>query len=310
MIGTPRLTVANGTTVAWCELGAGQALVLLHGLAESHHTWRLVAPRLASRFRVLMIDLPGHGLSARPDAPYTLAWYADTIAEWMDAIGVESAHVCGHSFGGGIAQWMLIDHRQRIDRLALVAAGGLGREVGAALRLATLSVAAPLLESPLFASGTRLVMSWASRSFAIREPREIERLARLNAAPNSGLAFRRTVSACIGVRGQYMQTWHHIHEIESLPPMALFWGARDSVIPVRHAHQALQRLENATVTVYEKCGHVLQLEAPERLAEDLLSFLEDSERAPARLILSTDASSRKRHIQSNRFSTHGPPKAA
>lgn len=308
MIGSPQLTTANGTTVAWCELGAGQPLILLHGLAESHRTWRLVAPRLASGFRVVMIDLPGHGLSARPDAPYTLQWYADTIAGWMDAIGLEQAHVCGHSFGGGIAQWMLIEHRRRIDRLALVAAGGLGREVGVALRLATLSVASPFLESPLFASGTRLVMRWASRSFAIREPHEIERLARLNAAPNSGLAFRRTVSACVGVRGQYMQTWHHIHEIESLPPIALFWGERDSIIPVRHAHLALRRLQNATVTVYPRCGHVLQLEAPERFAGDLLSFLEERGRAPAQLIHS--ALPRNRHGQGNGIPVCTRPRAA
>ena len=81
----------------------------------------------------------------------------------MGAIGLEHAHVCGHSFGGGVAQWMLIEHRQRIDRLALVSAGGLGPEVGAALRLATLPVAAPFLDSWMFSSGTRLIMRWASR---------------------------------------------------------------------------------------------------------------------------------------------------
>jgi pimeloyl-ACP methyl ester carboxylesterase len=289
MIGSPHLTTANDTTVAWCELGAGLPLVLLHGLAESHRTWRLVAPRLAGRFRVLMIDLPGHGLSARPEAPYTLPWYADTIAAWMDAIGLERAHICGHSFGGGIAQWMLLEHRSRVDRLALAAAGGLGREVGPALRLAALKAAGPVLDSPLFSSGTRLFMHWASRSFAVREARENERLARLNAAPNSGLAFRRTVSACIGLRGQHMQTWHHIHKIEALPPLALFWGERDGVIPVRHAYEAARRLENTTVTVYPQCGHSLHLEAPSHFSEDLREFLNDEGRSPARLRPASDA---------------------
>jgi len=60
--------------------------VLLHGLADSHRSWRGVVRVLAKRFHVFLVDLPGHGLSARPEAPYTLRWYADTIAEWMDAI--------------------------------------------------------------------------------------------------------------------------------------------------------------------------------------------------------------------------------
>jgi pimeloyl-ACP methyl ester carboxylesterase len=288
MIGSPHLTVANDTTIAWSDLGAGAPLVLLHGLADSHRTWRLVAPRLASRFHVFMLDLPGHGLSARPEAPYTVKWYADTLAAWMRAIGLERAHVCGHSFGGGVAQWLALEHRRHIDRLALVAAGGLGSEVTAALRLAALPVAAPLVESRLFGAGTRFFMRWASRSFATRETHEENWLAELNSAPNSGLAFRRTVSGCIGVRGQRVQTWHHIHRAESLPPIALFWGEGDSIIPVHHAHNANQRLENAAVTVYSDCGHSPHLEVPERFAEDLRLFLSEDGRAPARLRASAD----------------------
>lgn len=284
MIGSAHLTTANDTTVAWSELGSGQPLVLLHGLADSHRTWRLIAPRLATRFHVLMVDLPGHGLSARPEAPYTLDWYADTIARWMDAIGLDRAHFCGHSYGGGVAQWMLIEHRNRIERLALAAAGGLGREVGAGLRLATLRVAAPLLESPLFGTATKFFMQWASRSTIAYQVEEAERLARLNSAPNSGFAFRKTVSACIGLRGQLTQTWHHLDRIESLPPLALFWGSRDSIIPVRHAHETAARLRNLALNVYPGCGHSPQLEAPERFTDDLVRFLEEPELAPAQLL--------------------------
>lgn len=89
-----------------------------------------------------MSDLPGHGLSGRPDAPYTLPWYAAVVSAWMEAIGVPSAHVCGHSLGVGIAQWMVLDCRHRIDRLGLVCPGGLGREVGMAMKYATLPLLA------------------------------------------------------------------------------------------------------------------------------------------------------------------------
>src|SRR4051794_6807641 len=88
MIGKARVTRANDTSIAWGELGQGEPLILLHGLGDSHRTWRRVAPQLSSRFRLLMPDLPGHGLSGRPDAPYTLEWYAETMARWMDDIGV------------------------------------------------------------------------------------------------------------------------------------------------------------------------------------------------------------------------------
>lgn len=283
MLGALHRTAAGGTTIAWMEVGEGPPLVLLHGLADSHRTWRFVAPLLAKRFRVLMVDLPGHGFSDRPDAPYTLSWYADTIGRWMDAVRLERAHFCGHSYGGGVAQWMLIDHRDRIERLALVASGGLGQEVGTALRLAALPLARPLLESPLYGPITALFTRWTLPAFARDDARELQRLARMNRAPRTGRAFRRTLTGCIGLRGQRVQMWDHISNISTLPQLALFWGSRDSIIPIQHAHDAIGRLANVTVTVYPSCGHLVHLEMPERLAEGVVSFLEDHTRAPAHL---------------------------
>jgi pimeloyl-ACP methyl ester carboxylesterase len=276
-----QLSTVNETTVAWYELGSGPPLVLLHGLADSHRTWRFVAPALARHFHVYMIDLPGHGLSARPNAPYTLPWYADTVSSWMDAIGLDRAHVCGHSYGGGIAQWMLLEHRDRIDRLALLASGGLGREVGTILRLAALPLFAPLLESRLFGPIARFSMEWMYHSKVRRV--DIASLARWCNAPNSGMAFRRTVAACIGLNGQSMQTWHHIHRIESLPPLALFWGGRDTIIPIHHGRETIRRIQHATIVEYPDCGHCPHIERPHRFSEDLMAFLENAEHRPALL---------------------------
>jgi pimeloyl-ACP methyl ester carboxylesterase len=276
MIGQPRVTLADGTAIAWTELGSGPPLVLLHGLGDSHRTWRRVAPRLGRHFRVLMPDLPGHGLSGRPDAPYTLEWYARTMASWLDQVGLERAHVIGHSFGGGVAQWMLLDHRARIDRMALVAAGGLGDEVGVGLRLAAFPILGPLLAPPLMKIGTRALMHMASEDFARPEPEEIDRIAWMNAAPGSARAFTRTVGGCIDLFGQTMSTWRRIHEVQTLPPIALFWGERDRIIPVSHGYQAFERIEGATFTPYEGCGHFPHLERSERFGEEVARFLDDS----------------------------------
>ncbi len=66
-LGQPNETAVQGSTIVWGELGEGPPLVLLHGLMDSHRTWRHVAPILAPHHRLLMPDLPGHGLSGRPD---------------------------------------------------------------------------------------------------------------------------------------------------------------------------------------------------------------------------------------------------
>src|SRR4051812_13469737 len=120
----------------WTEAGAGRPTVLLHGLNDSHRTWRDIWPLLPGR-RVLMLDLPGRGMSSRPDAPYTVDWNAAQVARWMEHLDLRDADVVGHSYGGGVAQWLLLKCRSRIQRLGLLASGGLGREVYPWLRLAS-----------------------------------------------------------------------------------------------------------------------------------------------------------------------------
>jgi pimeloyl-ACP methyl ester carboxylesterase len=94
--------------------------VLLHGLSDSYSSWMHLVPWLAQDRRVLVPDLPGHGLSARPDASYELKWYAHMMARWLESRGLESVDVVGHSFGGGVALMMLPECRRRIRRLILV----------------------------------------------------------------------------------------------------------------------------------------------------------------------------------------------
>ena len=283
-LGRMQTVRAEGTEVAWAEAGAGPALVLLHGVGDWHRTWRRVAPLLAGSFRVLMPDLPGHGLSGRPDAAYTLPWFAGVIAAWMGEIGVPSAHFCGHSYGGGLAQSMMIRHRALVDRLALVASGGLGREVAFPLRLASLP-GVEYLSGPLaMRVGTRLSMMLGGAAVGNPEPEEVDALATVNGLPGTGRAFARTVRAVIDTRGQYVRTCRDAAAIESLPPVALFWGDDDPVIPLRHAHMAVDRFRGATLSVFAGAGHVPHLLAPARFALELSDFLTDAGRIAARLL--------------------------
>jgi pimeloyl-ACP methyl ester carboxylesterase len=255
-------------------MGEGEPLILLHGLGDSHRSWRNAAPHLARHYRVLMPDLPGHGLSGRPDASYTLAWYARFVLDWMNAIGVERAHVCGHSFGGGVAQWMLLCDSTRVRSLALVAAGGLGREVAVGLRLASIPYFGPRLTPHFMGLGTRAMMQKAIGDGGDIDPDEIERAVWMNNAPGTGRAFQRTVVGCVDLLGQHAQTWAHIDEIEELPPIAIFWGEKDRMIPVRHCHCSAKRLKGARVFTYPDCSHFLQLENAWGFARDLVAFLD------------------------------------
>jgi pimeloyl-ACP methyl ester carboxylesterase len=283
MIGQAHETAVEGTSIAWGEMGSGPPLVLLHGLLDSHRTWRRAAGLLSEHFRVLMPDLAGHGWSGRPDAPYTLSWHARVLSSWMKTIGVERAHVCGHSFGGGIAQWMVLEQRQRIDRMALVSPGGLGRQVALGMRLASF----PVLGRRLTPVALRLAMPAALRTFSATfghmEPEEIEILVRMQSIPGSDRGFQRSLEGVINFFGQYMQTIQRAHEVDSMPPTALFWGTRDPVIPLRHSKAILRESTGITLTTYKGCGHYPHLAMPGLFANDLIDFFCDPDRRAAQL---------------------------
>lgn len=267
-----RTIPVGGVDLHWMELGSGPPLVLLHGLGESHHTWSRIAPRLAREYRVLMPDLGGHGRSARPNASYSLAWHARVIGTWTDALGLDRFDLVGHSFGGGVAQWMLLDHAPRIRKLALVAAGGLGREVTLALRLAAFPHLIERLGQPFMLPGSFAAFGSMRNAYS---PGEVWQLARWNASRGSARAFARTVRDVIDLRGQSRGFFERAHEIATLPDIELFWGEDDRVIPLSHGLLAASQIDGATLHRFPDCGHYPHRERPNRFLALLRAFLGD-----------------------------------
>ena len=276
------VTVA-GVRLHWLEIGPTSdttPLVLLHGLNNSCLSWSSVAPLLARGRRVLMPDLPGHGQSERPDVAYELAWYARVIADFLAALGLEQVDIIGHSFGGGVAQMLLLRCPERVRRLVLVAAGGLGKSVGRWLRLASLPYLVEYLGQPFMPLGTHL---------ALRNVREgvtradIAQLSRLNAQPGSARAFARSVRNVIDWRGQKHNFFHRAREIEKLPAMLVLWGERDRIIPIEQGRAFVAGLQGAHFKAFEHCGHYPHNERPELFARTVLEFLDAPSMADARL---------------------------
>src|SRR5712671_287518 len=254
----------------WTEAGAGRPIVLLHGLTDSHRTWRDIWPLLPGR-RVLMLDLPGHGMSSRPDAPYTLDWNATQVARFIERLELGNLDVLGHSYGGGVAQWLLLKCRPRIRRLALLSSGGLGREVYAWLKLASVPFLIEAFGQGWMAPIAAYAMARAPTSDARAE---IALLTSYLRQPGSARAFSRTVRDVIRWRGQTRNLFDRIAEVDELPPVRLFWGARDIILPISQGIATAAALENCELIRFENSGHFVHWEEPERFANALRVFLE------------------------------------
>ncbi|HEX7477231.1 MAG TPA: alpha/beta fold hydrolase [Polyangiales bacterium] len=275
--------VVDGMRIHWVEMGDANAsvpIVLLHGINDSHLSWRRIAPLLARHRRVIMPDLPGCGLSERPDASYTLAWHAAIITSWLRLLGIEQADVVGHSFGGGVAQMLLLEHPRRIRRLALVAPGGLGRDVDFWLRLATVPHVVERFGQPFMALGTRLALR---RACALFSDDEIAQRCAMNALDGSARAFARTVSDVIDWRGQSRLFMQRAHEAGVLPPIAVYFGERDVLIPAAQGAAFAQSLVGVVFRQFAGCGHYLHHEQPDAFVSALCEFLDIAYAPAARL---------------------------
>ena len=162
----------------WAEVAAGPSRSLARALRFSSH---VVPGRACARARA-----PGaHGsispVTGSRRAPTRATRWSGTrtsSAPGSSKLGLDEVDLVGHSYGGGVAQWMLLDHRKRVRRLGLEAAGGLGREVGAALRWASFPFFVERFGQPFMSFGTTRALNAAGGAFSDgrdRDPRAVQR---------------------------------------------------------------------------------------------------------------------------------------
>lgn len=100
----------------FAEAGSGPALVLLHATPRSHRAFRTMLPLLAPNFRAIALDTPGYGASHPLPAEFDMAWLADSLAQFQDALGLQRAHVFGLHTGNKIGAAFASRHPDRVDR--------------------------------------------------------------------------------------------------------------------------------------------------------------------------------------------------
>jgi pimeloyl-ACP methyl ester carboxylesterase len=274
-----KTALAGGHRIAYLESGPvdAPAVILLHGLASDADTWdRAVGPLAERGLRVLAVDLLGHGSSDKPVGTYLLSDFADSLETFMDAVGVPAATLCGHSFGGAIAMYFGTRHPDRVERVVLVSAGGLGREVHPVLRAAALPVAPALLRVAL-----RPRLRWLYRRpelhRALRLTPEnvvnLRRAARALGTDAGQASFFASLRGVIAPSGQRAAS-REMRAFAERVPMLLIWNEGDPVIPLAHALAHAERSQPfSRLVVFPSRGHEPHRRSAERFADEVAGFV-------------------------------------
>jgi pimeloyl-ACP methyl ester carboxylesterase len=275
----------HGYRRAFRIAGSGPAILLIHGIGDNSTTWSSVQSTLAQRFTVIAPDLLGHGKSDKPRADYSVAAYANGMRDLLSVLGLERVTVIGHSLGGGVAMQFAYQFPQLVDRLILVGAGGVTKDVNFALRIASLPMGTealavlrlPLVLPAVQAAGRVAGLALGTTALG-RDLPEMLRILKDLPEPTASSAFARTLRAVVDWRGQVVTMLDRCYLTESVP-VQLIWGSHDSVIPVSHARLAHAAMPGSQLEVFEGSGHFPFHDDPDRFVEIVERFIDSTEPA-------------------------------
>ena len=275
---TSRTVDVDGNRMHYHDVGAGDALVFLHGGGPGVSGWsnfKYNLPQLAQHFRCIVIDQPGFGRSHQPVfKEHFFDYSARAVRGTLAAIGVDKAHFLGNSLGGGTTVRIALDAPQLVDRLVLMGPGGL------ALNLFYPGLTEGLAAVRDFYRGegpTREKMAEFIR-IMVFDPKWVtdEFVEERFALANDASTMEGTIRALENIRSKEFwdggDLWRDIDRIRA--KTLLVWGRDDKTMPVDGAFFALKRMRDVQLHVFGRCGHWVQMEhtqAFNRLVRDFLS---------------------------------------
>ncbi len=264
-----------GASVNYVEIGEGEPLLFIHGLSGCWQNWLESLPHFGAGRRAIALDLPGFGSSPMPSWEIEMPAYGRLIHDFCAKLGLEGTTLVGNSMGGFIAVEAVSAFPASFKRLVLVSAAGILNTWNPEER-ATVTAYAWKKFGPLIADRGRGILSRPrSRQLTLapffRFPNKLgaalmfEQVAGGSRCPGFGPALNSVIRRDIR---------EELTAIEQ--PTLIVWGLSDRVIPVNAAISYHRRLPRSRLEIFERTGHLPQLERPLRFNLVLDEFLATS----------------------------------
>jgi pimeloyl-ACP methyl ester carboxylesterase len=263
----------NGIRIHCIETGGsgvGPLLLMVHGWAGSAADWDPLLRALPARIRAIAVDLPGCGLSDKPDAAYDMPWFLDVLHGLCAAFEARQIMLAGHSMGGQIAVHFVSRYPDIVEKLILIDPYGLKGQEGRRQPLARLGPVVNLA----FLLNTRKFIEWAMRANVLHNPPpELLRTAVDSTAVSilgrdGARAIARITKRVIGrayvdalLPGIFQET-------------LVLWGDHDRLLPPHWAHAFASRLPRASLRMVADAGHMPMFEKPAVVAELIAELID------------------------------------
>ncbi len=264
------IALPDGETLAYIDRGerSGPVVVLIHGYTDSARDWVPMLPYLSKHYRLILVDIRGHGQSSKPECCYTRLDFAYDIKLLLDALGVSRADIVGHSLGSIIAQTFAEYWPERTAHIVLISSTGgtpPGRQekpafdFGAEIRK---------LKEPIDPDSPFMIAWWDSPTPV--DPDFIRR-QRKDAAGIPLRVWLAVLDEALPVNNVYGDLQSTLPRLKA--PTLLIWGSKDPIMEPDVRQSLRDALPSAKVKIFEGLGHNPFWEDPRGVAEAVNSFL-------------------------------------
>ncbi|MEZ5972290.1 MAG: alpha/beta hydrolase [Hyphomonadaceae bacterium] len=253
----------------------GPVLVLIHGFSASVHTWEPWVQRLGDDYRIISLDLPGHGLTRAP-AGYraSIEAYRDLVHQFLEELGVSNFSLAGSSMGGNVAWEYALAYPEQVNALILVDASGWedtraeATEDPLIFKLLRNPILAPLLRDLDSTQLTRNGLEAAFFNPALVDDAMVTRYVQLARAPgHRDILLQMT----LGFRDRHYATAERLAALHM--PVLILTGDTDRLVPPEHAQQFHDAIANSQLVTFTDTGHIPQEERPDESATAVSDFL-------------------------------------
>ena len=267
--------LVHGQRIAYLDVGEGPPVILIHGFGGSMWQWEYQQHTLSQHFRVVTLDLPGAGLSDKPEIDYRPDQMLDFFLGFMDAVKIPQATLVGNSMGAGLAIGMALEYPTRVAKLVLV--DGLPQHVMEKLTSPSvrraLETRAPdwLISFGNMLFGGLMIQSVLKEIVhdpALLTPAVIERSNRNRQRPG-------IIKPIMAVR-ENLPLWESEFAVRVgtiTHPTLVLWGEEDRVFPIAVGEELHQIIKGSQFIRIPKAGHIPQWERPDVVNQELITFI-------------------------------------
>lgn len=251
----------DGLPIVFADQGEGPALIFVHGLAGNITHWVHVAPHFVHNHRVVAIDLPGHGESGRDTTRYGIDPFVEHIVKLMDVLRIDRGSIVGHSMGGMVGMAFALKHPDRTDAVVLVNPAGIHPVAKPARMAGHLLLKRTILDKILPKIWKNIILAnvfYQSNEHTEAFLRMVEETYSVDDVHDISLMMEV-------MRNDLLERNFAGLLPKCACPVGLIWGEKDRLVPARLLHEVAKRLANVQVVEIERCGHMPNIEQPDRV---------------------------------------------